>query len=568
MGSPSTSSSTKNGLAVGRRSPVEKARDVRMIESREDLPLAQEAPPDSLGVDAGLEKLHGHALLELPVAALGDPDLSHAAAPEKRDQDVGTDSLGRPWTGSGSSHRAARMRPRLARETRRRPRRRRGGPARESRARGRRCGARPDVPRPRRRTARSARRRPSAASLRRASDARFTRSLPLPTGAPYRKARAARHCRRTVRSETSSVRAISSSESPAKNRHSTTRASSGAADSRPFRASSRARSSSALLAAGRRFLDALDRKGRLTRTPLLAQPVPRVVDQDHAHRPRRHGVEVAPVPHRPRRAARELEVGLVDEARRVQRPVEACRADLPMREPAQLAINRLEEPIERLRIPGLGGPQQGSDFPRFGALGRTSRVLGHRMEPKHTAAAIHSPESASGRVSGFSRRVELEGEKKKRRTAMRRPTCTPLAFALALALAPLADAATFTVTSTADSGAGSLRQAILDANASSGADTIAFDITGKRRSDDRALDDPADDHGIRDDQRVLAAGRLRKHEPSRRGNQRRHPHRAKWPERPQSLGAHHRRRRRPGQRPRDQPVRSAAFSSRREETAR
>ncbi len=61
---------------------------------------------------------------------------------------------------------------------------------------------------------------------------------------------------------------------------------------------------------------------------------------------------------------------------------------------------------------------------------------------------------------------------------MRRPTCTLLASAFALVMAPLADAATFTVTSTADSGAGSLRQAILDANASSGADTIAFDITG------------------------------------------------------------------------------------------
>ena len=39
-------------------------------------------------------------------------------------------------------------------------------------------------------------------------------------------------------------------------------------------------------------------------------------------------------------------------------------------------------------------------------------------------------------------------------------------------------AATFTVTSTNDSGAGSLRQAILDANANAGADTIAFDIPG------------------------------------------------------------------------------------------
>ena len=39
-------------------------------------------------------------------------------------------------------------------------------------------------------------------------------------------------------------------------------------------------------------------------------------------------------------------------------------------------------------------------------------------------------------------------------------------------------AATFTVTTTDDSGAGSLRQAILDANGTPGADTIAFDIPG------------------------------------------------------------------------------------------
>ncbi len=44
--------------------------------------------------------------------------------------------------------------------------------------------------------------------------------------------------------------------------------------------------------------------------------------------------------------------------------------------------------------------------------------------------------------------------------------------------ASLASAATFTVTNTNDSGAGSLRQAILDANASAGLDTIAFNIPG------------------------------------------------------------------------------------------
>jgi hypothetical protein len=45
---------------------------------------------------------------------------------------------------------------------------------------------------------------------------------------------------------------------------------------------------------------------------------------------------------------------------------------------------------------------------------------------------------------------------------------------LCLALAPIAGAATFTVTNLSDSGAGSLRQAILDANGATGADTITF----------------------------------------------------------------------------------------------
>ncbi len=52
-----------------------------------------------------------------------------------------------------------------------------------------------------------------------------------------------------------------------------------------------------------------------------------------------------------------------------------------------------------------------------------------------------------------------------------------LAAVLILALCGAAARAdTYTVTNTADSGAGSLRQAILDANA--GTDTIAFDIPG------------------------------------------------------------------------------------------
>ncbi len=53
-----------------------------------------------------------------------------------------------------------------------------------------------------------------------------------------------------------------------------------------------------------------------------------------------------------------------------------------------------------------------------------------------------------------------------------------LGLAALVALAGSLSAATFTVTTTSDAGAGSLRQAIMDANASPGADTIVFNIPG------------------------------------------------------------------------------------------
>jgi hypothetical protein len=53
-----------------------------------------------------------------------------------------------------------------------------------------------------------------------------------------------------------------------------------------------------------------------------------------------------------------------------------------------------------------------------------------------------------------------------------------VASILLLFLAAFGSAATFTVTNTNDSGPGSLRQAILDANANAGADTIAFNVSG------------------------------------------------------------------------------------------
>lgn len=55
----------------------------------------------------------------------------------------------------------------------------------------------------------------------------------------------------------------------------------------------------------------------------------------------------------------------------------------------------------------------------------------------------------------------------------------PLLLAFATFLAPLsAHAATFNVPTTADAGVGSLRQAVLDANATTDDDTITFGVSG------------------------------------------------------------------------------------------
>src|SRR5215207_2961588 len=70
----------------------------------------------------------------------------------------------------------------------------------------------------------------------------------------------------------------------------------------------------------------------------------------------------------------------------------------------------------------------------------------------------------------------VSGALAKLRPAGRRTVSLLASLVLGFCFAPAAFAATFTVTNTNDSGAGSLRQAILDANATAGLDTISFSI--------------------------------------------------------------------------------------------
>ena len=103
---------------------------------------------------------------------------------------------------------------------------------------------------------------------------------------------------------------------------------------------------------------------------------------------------------------------------------------------------------------------------------------------------------------------------------MKRAFAFGLAATLLAATGPIS-AATFTVTNTNDAGAGSLRQAILDANGDFTTDQIVFAIPGSgvhtitlglRASADRHADDP---------RRVLPAGRLSEHTSRRPGPERR-----------------------------------------------
>jgi hypothetical protein len=73
----------------------------------------------------------------------------------------------------------------------------------------------------------------------------------------------------------------------------------------------------------------------------------------------------------------------------------------------------------------------------------------------------------------------LVGLKRKLRKPLALLVLTALGASMMILLASQAQAATFTVANTNDDGAGSLRQAIIDANATAGADTIDFAVSGQ-----------------------------------------------------------------------------------------
>ncbi len=76
-------------LPVIRDPAVEQAGHVDVLETGQDLPLAEEAPQDGVAVHAALDELDDRALLEPALDALGQIDDAHAAAAQLAEEPVG-----------------------------------------------------------------------------------------------------------------------------------------------------------------------------------------------------------------------------------------------------------------------------------------------------------------------------------------------------------------------------------------------------------------------------------------------------------------------------------------------
>ena len=100
--------------AVLGRVAVEQARDVRVIEAGEDLPLVAEAAQHGLRVHAALDELDGDLLLVLAVGAPREIDRAHPAAADPLQDLPVADDLADQAVGVPRRRRAARRASRSA----------------------------------------------------------------------------------------------------------------------------------------------------------------------------------------------------------------------------------------------------------------------------------------------------------------------------------------------------------------------------------------------------------------------------------------------------------------------
>ena len=81
----------KVGQPIVCRSSVEKTRDVRVIEGSQNLALFAKTAEDEIRVHPALDELDGDAATEFAIAALGQIDCAHPAAPDLAHNAVSAD---------------------------------------------------------------------------------------------------------------------------------------------------------------------------------------------------------------------------------------------------------------------------------------------------------------------------------------------------------------------------------------------------------------------------------------------------------------------------------------------
>ena len=79
--------------APSSKRPRRQLRDMWMCEPGEDGALAFEAFLAAASRECDVEKLHGGLTFEPPIAALGEPNATHAALADRRHQGIRTDRL-------------------------------------------------------------------------------------------------------------------------------------------------------------------------------------------------------------------------------------------------------------------------------------------------------------------------------------------------------------------------------------------------------------------------------------------------------------------------------------------
>ena len=83
------------GPAVGGDAAIEEARDVGMLQPRQNLPLAEKAPVNLTAEGPASHELQRNLLLELAVGTIGQEHAAHAAMADLPDQAVRSDAIAR-----------------------------------------------------------------------------------------------------------------------------------------------------------------------------------------------------------------------------------------------------------------------------------------------------------------------------------------------------------------------------------------------------------------------------------------------------------------------------------------